>query len=89
MYVREVADAACKEKLTVLTIVFTFMRSLRLAIGVSAASSLGVEEIAAAAAGVCGFGVAGLGGGVFVISPNGFRTPELRRNPGVKPYSPY
>ena len=50
------------------------MRSLRLAIGVSAASSLGVEE-AAAAAGVCGFGVAGLGGGVLVISPNGFLTP--------------
>ena len=50
------------------------MSSLRFAMGVSAASSLGVEEEAVAAAGV--IGVVGLGGGVFVvISPKGFRTP--------------
>ena len=43
----------------------------------SAASSFGVDDAAAAAAaaGVCGLGVVGLGGGVFVISPKGFLTP--------------
>ena len=45
--------------------------------GVRAASSLGVEDAAAAAAaGVNGLGVVGcLGGGVLVISPKGFRIP--------------
>ena len=53
------------------------MSSLRLAMGVRAASSLGVDDEAlAAAAGVSGcLGVVGLGGGVLVISPKGFRTP--------------
>ena len=56
--------------------------------GVSAASSLGVEDEAApvapaAAAGVWGcLGVIGLGGGVLVISPKGFRTPAGGRKEG-------
>ena len=57
------------------------MSSLRFAMGVRAASSLGVDEAAtAAAAGVKGFGVVGcLGGGVLVISPKGFRMPVAQR----------
>ena len=57
------------------------MSSLRFAMGVRAASSLGVEDAAAAAAaGVNGLGVVGcLGGGVLVISPKGFRMPVVSR----------
>ena len=57
------------------------MSSLRFAMGVRAASSLGVEDAAVvAAAGVNGLGVVGcFGGGVLVISPKGFRMPVARR----------